>query len=338
MSRKDFMIPIIIVSPARGVVGYFSSGWRRHEWRGEGRRAAGRRDGVRRVNVEVSCSPARNAGGRGFHVGFRKGPDEGAALGSSSYATAAGSGSSWGISDTQGEPRPFDPSIRLRALTCPWFRRKPDTINGFRSDKERGDALEGRAAGRQRRRPPGTGWRIRGCRCAGAASESERSGALVGGWLLGRQPPGAPRPDRGMGGGSGGAGARRPLRTAGDAAADPGARFVSTVLASTGGRMDRRSSAGEARVPAAQARDVQRTPPDPPAELVNRRRSVLLSEDQTVYNRPDFYQMLQQRFKAPGISPRPMSWRTRSAHHVQNLIGTMGEVQSQRQRDVRESV
>jgi predicted metalloprotease len=55
-------------------------------------------------------------------------------------------------------------------------------------------------------------------------------------------------------------------------------------------------------------------------------------EDQTVYIDLDFYRMLQQRFKAPGDFAQAYVVAHEVGHHVQNLLGTMGKVQSQRQR------
>jgi predicted metalloprotease len=55
-------------------------------------------------------------------------------------------------------------------------------------------------------------------------------------------------------------------------------------------------------------------------------------EDQTVYIDLSFYQMLQQRFKAPGDFAQAYVVAHEVGHHVQNLLGTMREVQSQRQR------
>jgi len=55
-------------------------------------------------------------------------------------------------------------------------------------------------------------------------------------------------------------------------------------------------------------------------------------EDQTVYIDLSFYQMLQQRFKAPGDFAQAYVVAHEVGHHVQNLLGTMGEVQSQRRR------
>ncbi len=55
-------------------------------------------------------------------------------------------------------------------------------------------------------------------------------------------------------------------------------------------------------------------------------------EDQTVYIDLGFYQMLQQRFKAPGDFAQAYVVAHEVGHHVQNLLGTMDKVQSQRQR------
>jgi hypothetical protein len=56
------------------------------------------------------------------------------------------------------------------------------------------------------------------------------------------------------------------------------------------------------------------------------------AEDQTVYIDLDFYRMLQERFKAPGDFAQAYVVAHEVGHHVQNLLGTMNEVQSRRQR------
>jgi predicted metalloprotease len=157
--------------------------------------------------------------------------------------------------------------------------------------------------------------------------------ALLGGWLLGINP----LTILGLiGGGGGGSVMESPAPTApgqpGAPATDPGARFVSTVLASTEDTWSEifRQGGAEYRPP----------------------RLVLFSGvtetacgmgqsaagpfycpiDQSVYIDLDFYQLLQQRFKAPGDFAQAYVVAHEVGHHVQNLLGTMDQVQSQRER------
>jgi hypothetical protein len=122
-------------------------------------------------------------------------------------------------------------------------------------DKEEGDALEGRAAERQRRRPPGTGWGIRRRRVAPGRHRNRNDPGGIGGRMdAGRQPAGDPRPD---GWGVGGAGARAVhFRTAGRAAGRSGRPLRVDRARQHRGRMDRGLPSGRRGIPGAQARDV----------------------------------------------------------------------------------
>ena len=157
--------------------------------------------------------------------------------------------------------------------------------------------------------------------------------ALVGGWLLGVNP----LEILGLiGGVDGGSVVQAPAPSSpgphGVSPADPGGRFVSTVLASTEDAWTEVFRQGGAKY----------RPP----------RLVLFSgatqtacglgqsaagpfycpEDQTVYIDLSFYRMLQQRFKAPGDFAQAYVVAHEVGHHVQYLLGTMNKVQSRRQR------
>lgn len=157
--------------------------------------------------------------------------------------------------------------------------------------------------------------------------------ALVGGWVLGVNPLellGL------IGGIDGGSVTQAPAPSAtgrqGVSPADPDARFVSTVLAST----------EDAWTEVFRQRGARYRPP----RLVmysgatqtacglgqSAAGPFYCSEDQTVYIDLGFYQMLQQRFKAPGDFAQAYVVAHEVGHHVQNLLGTMSKVQSQRQR------
>ena len=114
--------------------------------------------------------------------------------------------------------------------------------------------------------------------------------------------------------------------------ADPGARFVSTVLASTEDAWTEVFRRGGAEYQA--PRLVMYSDATQTACGVGQSAAgpFYCPEDQTVYIDLSFYQMLQQRFKAPGDFAQAYVVAHEVGHHVQNLIGTMGKVQSQRQR------
>ena len=157
--------------------------------------------------------------------------------------------------------------------------------------------------------------------------------ALVGGWLLGINPLELLGLIGGMGGGSV---VQAPAPSApgqqGVPPDDPGARFVSTVLASTEDAWTEvfRRGGAEYRAP----RLVMFSDATQTACGVGQSAAgpFYCPEDQTVYIDLSFYQMLQQRFKAPGDFAQAYVVAHEVGHHVQNLIGTMGKVQSQRQR------
>ena len=156
---------------------------------------------------------------------------------------------------------------------------------------------------------------------------------LLGGWLLGINP----LEILGLiGGVDGGPAVQAPAPSApgqhGVSPADPGGRFVSTVLASTEDAWTEVFRQGGARY----------RPPKLVMFTGATRTACGLGqsavgpfycpEDQTVYIDLGFYQMLQQRFKAPGDFAQAYVVAHEVGHHVQNLLGTMGKVQSQRQR------
>jgi len=157
--------------------------------------------------------------------------------------------------------------------------------------------------------------------------------ALVGGWVLGVNP----LEILGLiGGFDGGQAVQAPAPSAsgqhGGSTTDPGGRFVSTVLASTEDTWTEVFAKGG---------DKYRPP-----KLVLFNGSTRTAcglgqsaagpfycpEDQTVYIDLSFYQMLQQRFKAPGDFAQAYVVAHEVGHHVQNLLGTMSTVQSRRQR------
>ena len=157
--------------------------------------------------------------------------------------------------------------------------------------------------------------------------------ALLGGWLLGINPLellGL------IGGIDGGPGVQAPAPSASGqqevSPTDPGGLFVSTVLASTEDAWTEVFRRGGA------------TYRPPRLVMFNGATQTACglgqsaagpfycAEDQTVYIDLDFYQMLQQRFKAPGDFAQAYVVAHEVGHHVQNLLGTMNEVQSRRQR------
>jgi len=157
--------------------------------------------------------------------------------------------------------------------------------------------------------------------------------ALVGGWLLGVNP----LEILGLIGGiDGGSVTQAPAPTSsgpqGVSPADPGARFVSTVLASTEDAWTEvfRQGGAKYRPP----RLVMFSGATQTACGLGQSAAgpFYCSEDQTVYIDLSFYEMLQQRFKAPGDFAQAYVVAHEVGHHVQNLLGTMEKVQSQRQR------
>jgi len=157
--------------------------------------------------------------------------------------------------------------------------------------------------------------------------------ALLGGWLLGVNP----LEILGLIGGiDGGPAVQAPAQSApgprGVPVADPGGRFVSTVLASTEDAWTEvfRQGGSRYRPP----RLVMFTGATRTACGLGQSAAgpFYCPEDQTVYIDLDFYRMLQQRFKAPGDFAQAYVVAHEVGHHVQNLLGTMEKVQSRRQR------
>jgi hypothetical protein len=156
--------------------------------------------------------------------------------------------------------------------------------------------------------------------------------ALVGGWVLGINP----LEILGLIGGVGGSSVQAPAPSApgqqGVSPDDPGGRFVSTVLASTEDAWTEvfRRGGAEYRAPKlVMFNGATRTACGPGQSAAG---PFYCPEDQTVYIDLDFYEMLQQRFKAPGDFAQAYVVAHEVGHHVQNLLGTMDKVQSQRQR------
>jgi predicted metalloprotease len=156
---------------------------------------------------------------------------------------------------------------------------------------------------------------------------------LLGGWLLGINP----LEILGLIGGiDGGPAVQGPAPSApgqhGVPPADPGGRFVSTVLASTEDAWTEVFRQGGARYQP--PRLVMFTGATPTACGFGQSAvgPFYCPEDQTVYIDLDFYRMLQQRFNAPGDFAQAYVVAHEVGHHVQNLLGTMSKVQSQRQR------
>jgi len=157
--------------------------------------------------------------------------------------------------------------------------------------------------------------------------------ALLGGWLLGINP----LEILGLIGGiDGGPAVQAPAPSApgqqGVSPADPGGRFVSAVLASTEDAWTEVFRQGGARYQP--PRLVMFTGATQTACGLGQSAigPFYCPEDQTVYIDLGFYQMLQERFKAPGDFAQAYVVAHEVGHHVQNLLGTMGKVQSQRQR------
>jgi hypothetical protein len=157
--------------------------------------------------------------------------------------------------------------------------------------------------------------------------------ALLGGWLLGINP----LVILGLNGGvDGGPAVQAPAPSApgqsGVSPADPGGRFVSTVLASTEDTWTEifRQRGAEYRRP----RLVMFSGATQTSCGLGQSAAgpFYCPEDQTVYIDLSFFQMLQQRFKAPGDFAQAYVVAHEVGHHVQNLLGTMKKVQSQRQR------
>jgi predicted metalloprotease len=158
--------------------------------------------------------------------------------------------------------------------------------------------------------------------------------ALVGGWLLGINPLEILGLIGGVDGGPAVQQAPAPSAPGrhGASPADPEGRFVSTVLASTEDAWTEVFRQGGARY----------RPPKLVMFTGATRTACGLGqsavgpfycpEDQTVYIDLGFYQMLRQRFKAPGDFAQAYVVAHEVGHHVQNLLGTMDKVQSQRQR------
>jgi predicted metalloprotease len=157
--------------------------------------------------------------------------------------------------------------------------------------------------------------------------------ALVGGWLLGVNP----LEILGLiGGMDGGPAVQAPAQSApgqrGASPADPGGRFVSTVLASTEDAWTEvfRQGGSRYRPP----RLVMFTGATRTACGLGQSAAgpFYCPEDQTVYIDLGFYEMLQRRFKAPGDFAQAYVVAHEVGHHVQNQLGTMEKVQSRRQR------
>ena len=157
--------------------------------------------------------------------------------------------------------------------------------------------------------------------------------ALVGGWLLGINP----LEILGLIGGiDGGPVVQSTAPSAsgphGVSPTDPGGRFVSTVLASTEDtwtEVFRKGSAKYRPPKLVMFSGATQTACGPGQSAAG---PFYCSEDETVYIDLTFFQMLQQRFKAPGDFAQAYVVAHEVGHHVQNLLGTMEKVQSRRQR------
>ena len=157
--------------------------------------------------------------------------------------------------------------------------------------------------------------------------------ALVGGWMLGINP----LEILGLIGGiDGGSVVQAPAPSSpgqhGVSPADPGGRFVSTILASTEDTWTEvfRQAGAKYRPPKlVMFSGATQTACGPGQSAAG---PFYCPEDQTVYIDLSFYQMLQQRFKAPGDFAQAYVVAHEVGHHVQNLLGTMEKVQSRRRR------
>jgi len=157
--------------------------------------------------------------------------------------------------------------------------------------------------------------------------------ALLGGWVLGINP----LEILGLiGGVDGGPAVQAPAPSApgrqGVSPADPGGRFVSTVLASTEDAWTEvfRRGGAQYRPP----RLVMFTGATQTACGLGQSAigPFYCPEDQTVNIDLGFYQMLQQRFKAPGDFAQAYVVAHEVGHHVQNLLGISDQVQTAQQR------
>jgi uncharacterized protein len=156
---------------------------------------------------------------------------------------------------------------------------------------------------------------------------------LLVGWMLGINPLEMLGLIGGVGGGSMvQAPAPSSPGSQGTSPTDPGGRFVSAVLASTEDAWAEVFRQGGARYEP--PRLVLFTGATPTACGFGQSAvgPFYCPEDRTVYIDLDFYRMLRERFKAPGDFAQAYVVAHEVGHHVQNLLGTMSEVQSQRRR------
>jgi predicted metalloprotease len=157
--------------------------------------------------------------------------------------------------------------------------------------------------------------------------------ALLGGWVLGVNP----LEILGLIGGiDGGPTLQAPAPSApgqhGVSPDDPGARFVSTVLASTEDAWAEVFRRGDAEYRAPRLVIFSGATRTACGLGQSAAGPFYCPEDQTVYIDLSFYEMLRKRFKAPGDFAQAYVVAHEVGHHVQNLLGTMGKVQSQRER------
>lgn len=157
--------------------------------------------------------------------------------------------------------------------------------------------------------------------------------ALIGGWLFGINPLEILGPISGT---DGGPTVQAPAPSGpgqhGASPEDPGGRFVSTVLASTEDAWT--EIFGQAGASYRPPRLVMFSGATQTACGFGQSAAgpFYCPEDQTVYIDLSFYRLLQERFKAPGDFAQAYVVAHEVGHHVQNLLGTMDNVQSQRQR------
>jgi len=156
---------------------------------------------------------------------------------------------------------------------------------------------------------------------------------LLVGWMLGINPLEMLGLIGGVGGGSmvqaPGPSAPGPQGTS---PADPGGRFVSAVLASTEDAWSEIFRQGGARYEPPRLVLFSGATPTACGFGQSAMGPFYCPEDRTVYIDLEFYRMLRERFKAPGDFAQAYVVAHEVGHHVQNLLGTMGEVQSQRRR------
>ena len=155
--------------------------------------------------------------------------------------------------------------------------------------------------------------------------------ALLGSWLFGINPLVTMGVMEGVSN-MGGSPPVQQVQGAKGPVTDDGGKFVSTVLASTEDVWN--EIFRQANVQYRPPRLVMFTNATPTACGTGQTAAgpFYCPLDQTVYIDLGFYRLLQERFKAPGDFAQAYVVAHEVGHHVQNLVGTMKQVQSFQQR------